>query len=109
MPFNRPISEDQPRRKSSAGLEGLVQAEKLMQIAILLPSSAFIGWLAGAWADNRYHQAWIGIAGCIFGGISGLVYVVRLVTTMGNKASTTANTETESGVGTGTGTPKIKS
>jgi uncharacterized membrane protein YfcA len=78
MPFNRPIPEDQPRGKISRGLEGLVEAEKLMQIALLLPSSAFIGWLAGAWLDSRLHQAWIAIAGCVFGGVSGLVYVVRL-------------------------------
>jgi hypothetical protein len=78
MPFNRPIPDAKPSRKPSAGLEGLVQAEKLMQIALLLPSSAFIGWLAGAWADRHFHQSWIGIAGCVFGGISGLVYVVRL-------------------------------
>jgi hypothetical protein len=79
MPFNRPIPDSKSSRKISSGIETLVQAEKLMQIAILLPSSAFIGWLAGAWLDNRLHQAWIGIAGIIFGGISGLVYVVRLV------------------------------
>ncbi len=83
MPFNRPIPESKSSRKISSGIETLVQAEKLMQIAILLPSSAFIGWLAGAWLDNRLHQSWIGIAGIIFGGISGLVYVVRLVITTG--------------------------
>ena len=79
MAYNRPIPDHEPRRKSSAGLETLVQAEKLMQIAILLPSAAFIGWLFGAWADKAFHQSWIGLAGMIFGGISGIVYVVRLV------------------------------
>jgi ATP synthase protein I len=80
MPFNRPIPDDPaPRRKYSAGLDSLVQAEKLMQIAILLPSAAFVGWLFGAWADKAFHQSWIGMAGMVFGGISGLVYVVRLV------------------------------
>ena len=84
MPFNRPIPDPKPRPKTSSGIETLVQAEKLMQIAILLPSAAFIGWLAGAWADSRFHQKWIGIAGIVFGGISGLVYVIRLaMTTMG--------------------------
>jgi F0F1-type ATP synthase assembly protein I len=78
MPFNRPIP-DPPRRKNSAGLDTLVQAEKLMQIAILLPSAAFIGWLFGAWADKVFHQSWIAVAGIVFGGISGIVYVVRLV------------------------------
>lgn len=79
MPFNRPIPDPAPRKKGSAGLETLVEAEKLMQIAILLPSAAFIGWLLGAWADKAFHQSWIGLAGMIFGGISGIVYVVRLV------------------------------
>jgi hypothetical protein len=99
MPFNRPIPDSQPRRKTSAGLEGLVQAEKLMQIAILLPSSACIGWLAGAWADNRFHQSWIGIAGCIFGGISGLVYVVRLALASAGDSANDAGTESGNGKG----------
>jgi hypothetical protein len=92
MPFNRPNPDPDPdpdpapRRKSSAGLDTLVQAEKLMQIAILLPCAAFVGWLFGAWADKAFHQSWIGLAGMVFGGISGIVYVVRLVisTTPGN-------------------------
>ena len=71
MPFNRPIPDPAPRRKNSAGLDTLVQAEKLMQIAILLPSAAFIGWLLGAWADKVFHQSWIAVAGIVFGGISG--------------------------------------
>jgi hypothetical protein len=83
MPFNSPIPDPPPRRKSSSGLDTLVQAEKLMQIAILLPSAAFIGWLLGAWADKAWHQSWIGLAGMVFGGISGIVYVVRLVLSTG--------------------------
>ena len=83
MPFNRPIPEAKPRSKSSTGLSALVEAEKLMQIALLLPSAAFIGWLAGAWADSVLHQSWISLAGIVFGGVSGLVYVVRLVMTSG--------------------------
>jgi F0F1-type ATP synthase assembly protein I len=78
MPFNPPIPDSKQPRKGSSGIDALVQAEKLMQIAILLPSAAFIGWLVGAWADSRLHTSWIGIAGIVFGGISGLVYVVRL-------------------------------
>ncbi len=88
MPFNRPIPDSNrapaPPRKTSSGIETLVQAEKLMQIAILLPSAAFIGWLLGAWADKALHQSWLGIAGIVFGGISGLVYVVRLVISSGS-------------------------
>lgn len=81
MPFNRPIPDAKPRSKASSGIGTLIEAEKMMQIAILLPSAAFIGWLAGAWADAHLHQSWIGLAGMLFGGISGLVYVVRLAIT----------------------------
>jgi hypothetical protein len=99
MPFNRPIPETKPRSKPSTAIQGLVQAEKLMQIALLLPSSAFIGWLAGAWADSHFHQSWIGIAGCVFGGISGLVYVVRLA--LASVGDSENGTGTEGGKGKG--------
>ena len=84
MPFNNPIPDKRrPKdpKRDSGGLATLVQAEKLMQIAILLPCAAFIGWLAGTWLDKHLHQEWIALAGMVFGGISGLVYVVRLVMT----------------------------
>jgi ATP synthase protein I len=85
MPYNNPIPDnrrpkDLPKR-DSGGLATLVQAEKLMQIAIMLPSAAFIGWLGGTWLDKRLHQEWISLAGMVFGGIAALVYVVRLVMT----------------------------
>jgi hypothetical protein len=79
MPYNRPSSKSDARQKSSSGIETLVQAEKLMQIALLLPSAAFIGWLLGAWADIKLHTTWLGLVGIVFGGVSGLVYVVRMV------------------------------
>jgi ATP synthase protein I len=79
MPFNRPNPESKPRPRFCSGLASLVEAEKMMQIAILLPSSAFVGWLIGSWLDKRLHQTWISLVGILFGGVSGLVYVVRLV------------------------------
>jgi ATP synthase protein I len=78
MPYNRPIPDPAPRRKYSSGLNALVQAEKLMQIALLLPSAVGIGWLAGAWLDRSLHQEWIAIAGIVFGAVAGLVGVVRM-------------------------------
>jgi hypothetical protein len=83
MPFNRPIPDPKPEPRNNGGIQTLIQAEKLTQIAVLLPSAAFIGWLAGAWLDSKLHQSWIALAGIIFGGISGLVYVVRLVISTG--------------------------
>ncbi len=83
MPFHNPIPEDKGKRRDSGGLATLVQAEKLFQIALLLPCAAFVGWLLGAWADKGFHTEWISIAGIVVGGISGLVYVIRLVITTG--------------------------
>ena len=99
MPFNHPIPEHKPRTKLSTGIGALVEAEKLMQIAILLPSAAFIGWLAGAWADSRLHQHWIGIAGIVLGGVSGLVYVVRLAVASAGDSANGAGTENGNGKG----------
>jgi F0F1-type ATP synthase assembly protein I len=78
MPHNSPIPERKSQSKQGIGFQSLVQAEKLMQIAFVLPSAMVIGWLAGAWADSKLHQSWLTIAGIIFGCVSGLVYVVRL-------------------------------
>jgi ATP synthase protein I len=78
MAFNRPIPNSRPHAKLSSGIGAIAEAEKLMQIALLLPSAAVIGWLIGAWLDHKLHQSWIAIAGIVFGCISGLVYVIRM-------------------------------
>jgi F0F1-type ATP synthase assembly protein I len=86
MPFNRPIPKSQ-RPKIPGGLGSLVEAEKMVQVSVLLPSSAFVGWLLGAWLDKLLHQSWISLVGILFGGISGIVYVVRMVITSSAKSS----------------------
>ena len=83
MAYNKPIQDGDEKRRDSGGLATLVQAEKMMQIALLLPSAAFVGWLLGALLDRWLHTTWIGAAGIVFGGISGLVYVIRLVLVAG--------------------------
>lgn len=95
MPFNRPIPDPRPHKKMSSGIESLVEAEKLMQIAILLPASAFIGWLIGAWLDSHFHQTWIGVVGLIFGGIAGIVHVVRLAMAAAGSAATKGSGEND--------------
>lgn len=99
MPYNRPIPDNKPRGRFSSGIETLVQAEKLMQIALLLPSSVFIGWLAGASLDLHFHRSWIALVGMVFGGISGLVYVVRLVISSGGDSGSGKDGKSSSGRG----------
>ena len=104
MPFNRPIPESRPRTRISSGIGAIAEAEKLMQIALLLPAAAFIGWLAGAWLDRRLHQEWIAIFGIVFGCIAGLVSVIR----MAMAAERNSRPEGKSQDGTGKGTPGLK-
>jgi hypothetical protein len=78
MPFHRPIPESREPGKRSSIVDSIVQAEKMIQIAFVLPCATFLGWLAGAWLDRRLHQSWISLVGIVFGGASGLVYVVKL-------------------------------
>jgi len=94
MAYNRPAPDSKSRKGSSSGIETLVQAEKLMQIAILLPSAAVIGWLMGAWADSKLHTTWLSLVGIGFGGISGLVYVVRLVLATKANSESSGNSDT---------------
>ncbi len=85
MPYHRPIPEEKNRGLFGVGMDAVVQAEKMVQIALVLPCAAFIGWLFGAWADSKLHTKWMGLAGIVFGGVSGLVYVVRLALEAGRK------------------------
>jgi uncharacterized membrane protein YfcA len=78
MPFNRPIPNSQNRSKVSSGVSAIIEAEKLLQLALMLPCAAVVGWLIGAWADSHFHQTWIAIAGIVFGAVSGLVYLIRM-------------------------------
>ncbi|MGO9435299.1 MAG: AtpZ/AtpI family protein [Terracidiphilus sp.] len=91
MPFQNPAPENKTQGKTAGGFQSLVQAEKLMQIAFVLPSAMIIGWLAGAWADAKLHQSWIMIVGVIFGCISGLYYVIRLAMDAEKSAGKTAS------------------
>jgi uncharacterized membrane protein YfcA len=78
MPYHRPITDSQPRGKASGIVDAIVQAEKMIQVAFVLPCAVVIGWFAGWWLDKHLHQSWIALLGIVFGGVSGLVYVVRL-------------------------------
>jgi F0F1-type ATP synthase assembly protein I len=66
-------------RRTSGALDGLVRAERLMQIAFILPAAVVVGWLAGAGLDKWLHQHWIYLAGIVVGCVAGFVEIFRLV------------------------------
>jgi membrane associated rhomboid family serine protease len=99
MPFNRPIPESKLNTHVKSGVGAIIEAEKLMQIALLLPAAALIGWLGGAFLDSRLHQTWIAIFGIVFGCVSGLVYVIRMAMTA--ERDTRTGTQADDGAGKG--------
>jgi uncharacterized membrane protein YfcA len=105
MPFNRSTPSSKSRTGLSSGISGLVEAEKLMQIAFVMPASVLIGWIGGWWLGHLLHQKWIEIAGVVFGCVSGLVYVIQMAILAEKKTSM----GDEAGNGAGKGTPGPKS
>ena len=105
MPFIRPIPNAKPRSKVSSGVEAVVQAEKLMQLALMLPSAVAIGWVLGAWGDSRLHQSWMAIAGIVLGAVSGLFYVIRVAITTERNSRPDGKAEN----GAGKGSPDLNS
>jgi hypothetical protein len=97
MPYHRPIPEQKNRGLFGVGMDTVVQAEKMIQIALLLPCAAFIGWLIGAWADGKLHTHWIGLAGIVFGGISGLVGAVKMALAAGHNVKMDDTEQDETG------------
>ena len=99
MPYNPPIPDSNPPDKTHGIVSAIVQAETIIQVVFILPSAVCIGGLAGWWLDKHLHQSWMLVAGIVFGGISGLVGVVRLALATDKKVGRS----TDSGGGTGNG------
>ena len=67
------------------GLNTFVQAERLLQIAFVLPAAVLIGWVAGVLLDKWLHTHWIYIVGLLFGAAAGLFEAVRQAMRAGGK------------------------
>ena len=98
VPYHNPIPERKQRGSAEDASQGdsaqggvgggligaWVQAEKMIQIAMVLPCAAFIGWLPGFWLDRHFHQTWMAMAGVVFGIIAGLVAAIRMAVVYSN-------------------------
>jgi F0F1-type ATP synthase assembly protein I len=74
MPEQNPNPNDSKR---SENMQTILNAERLTQIAFVMPCAVFIGWGLGALLDKWLHQHWIYIVGLIFGAVAGLAEAVR--------------------------------
>ena len=77
------MPEQQPTRGTTPqpprGPNALVRAERLLQIAFILPAAVVVGWLIGEALDRWLHQHWIYIVGIIVGCIAGFMDVIRII------------------------------
>lgn len=90
MPYQRPSTDAKQTGKpggeeSNAGFGGnsgligaWIQAEKMIQIALLLPCAGFIGWIIGVGLDRWLHQTWISMASIVLGIVAGLVGAIEM-------------------------------
>jgi hypothetical protein len=88
----------------SSGMGSLIEAEKLMQVAFVLPTALVICWALGWWLANRTHQKWIEIAGIVFGCIVGLVYVIQMAIAVEKRTSMRDESRNENRKGRPNGT-----
>jgi F0F1-type ATP synthase assembly protein I len=62
---------------------GIVRADSMVEMALALPISTFVGWGLGELLGRPLHAAWPAIVGLILGAVAGFVQVLRLA----NKAN----------------------
>lgn len=67
---------DDPGNKKR-GLNELVKAESMIQLALAIPAGCLLGWLFGSWLDRHFHQSWIAITGIILGAVGGFIQIFR--------------------------------
>ena len=80
------LEQGKPRSRGTRdGFNTFVQAERLLQIAFVLPAAVLIGWAAGALLDKWLHTHWIYIVGLLFGAAAGLFEAVRQAMQAGSK------------------------
>jgi ATP synthase protein I len=85
MAFNNPPSKKPDTKSDDGGMGTLLRAEKLTQIAFILPVSVFVGWALGALLDKWLHQHWIYLVGIIFGSVAGFIQIFRLIAASGKE------------------------
>ena len=78
MPFLRPMPERKPDHDNRGLLSAYIEAERYLQIALMLPAAALIGWGIGAWIDWKLQLHWLGAVGVVVGCLAGVVNVIRM-------------------------------
>jgi len=74
LPDPQPGRPTPPRKENTWVMVG-----RYSQLALVLPSATFVGWLLGHLLDRWLHTSWISIIGLLLGSAAGLIEVIRTV------------------------------
>ena len=55
-----------------------VEAEKYIQLGIMLPVAVVVGYFLGSFLDDKFGTTWIKLAGLFVGIIAGFVQLARI-------------------------------
>jgi ATP synthase protein I len=97
MPSQNPNHEPRQGEGSSSLVGSIAQAERMVQIAFILPCAGFIGWLAGAWLGTHLHQSWMPMAGVVLGIVAGLIGAIRMAIAASSSAAARPPENSDSG------------
>ena len=48
-------------------------------LALLLPTSTFVGYLLGSWLDRAFGTTWLRIVLLILGSVAGFIQLIRQI------------------------------
>jgi F0F1-type ATP synthase assembly protein I len=78
-------NDDQP--KKGGAMHGMVQAESMVQLALVIPIGCCLGWFGGAALDKHFGTSWIAIVGFLLGATGGFIQIIRFATAPPRKGS----------------------
>lgn len=70
-------AQNSPAPERSGLAQAVSGAERILEVAFIMPAALAIGWLGGWALDKWLHQHWIYIVGILFGFVAGFIEVLR--------------------------------
>ena len=85
MPLDMADWKEDGKRTGHEVTKAIIQTDRMLQIALILPAAVFVGWLIGAGLDRWLHTHWIYMVGIFVGLGAGIVQILRLLREMEQK------------------------
>ena len=69
---------DEPEKEQQSEKKSWVEAEKYIQLGVMLPLAVVVGYFLGSFLDDKFHTTWMKLAGLLLGIAAGFVQLVRV-------------------------------